>query len=103
MNNHLLYYREPAKHYMEALPLGNGSLGAMCYSLTDTDIISLNHDTMWTGHPRTVKKEGAYESYQRAQKQALAGAYRQAQEDTARMRLCLHAKCKVRKPTFLRC
>ena len=51
MSNNLLYYNKPAKHYMEALPLGNGSLGAMCYSSVGTDIISLNHDTLWTGHP----------------------------------------------------
>ena len=59
MCNRLLYYNKPAKHYMEALPLGNGSLGAMCYSSVGTDVISLNHDTLWTGHPRTARKRGA--------------------------------------------
>ena len=71
MHNELLYYSKPAKNYMEALPLGNGSLGAMCYSSVGKDVISLNHDTLWTGHPRTVRKEGAYESYLKAQKLAL--------------------------------
>ena len=81
MRNKLLYYNKPAKHYMEALPLGNGSLGAMCYSCVDTDIISLNHDTLWTGHHRTVRKEGAYESYLKAQKLALEGKYVKAQKE----------------------
>ena len=81
MRNKLLYYNKPAKHYMEALPLGNGSLGAMCYSSVGTDVISLNHDTLWTGHPRTVRKEGAYESYLKAQKLALEGKYVKAQKE----------------------
>lgn len=81
MSNNLLYYNKPAKHYMEALPLGNGSLGAMCYSSVGTDLISLNHDTLWTGHPRTVRKEGAYESYMKAQKLALEGKYVKVQKE----------------------
>lgn len=81
MNNKLLYYNKPAKHYMEALPLGNGSLGAMCYSSVATDVISLNNDTLWTGHPRTVQKEGAYESYLKAQRFALEGKYVKAQKE----------------------
>ena len=81
MYNKLLYYNRPAKHYMEALPLGNGSLGAMCYSSVGTDVISLNHDTLWTGHPRKIIKEGAYEAYIKAQKLALAGKYVKAQKE----------------------
>ena len=81
MHNEHLYYNKPAKHYMEALPLGNGSLGAMCYSSVGTDVISLNHDTLWTGHPRTVRKDGAYESYLKAQKLALEGKYVKAQKE----------------------
>ena len=81
MYNKLLYYNKPAKHYMEALPLGNGSLGAMCYSSVGTDVISLNHDTLWTGHPRTIKKDGAYESYLKARKLALSGKYVKAQKE----------------------
>ena len=81
MYNELLYYSKPAKHYMEALPLGNGSLGAMCYSSVGTDVISLNHDTLWTGHPRTIRKEGAYGSYLKAQRLALEGKYVKAQKE----------------------
>ena len=81
MNNELLFYNKPAKHYMEALPLGNGSLGAMCYSDVDTDVISLNHDSLWTGHPRTLEREGAYEAYLKAQKLALEGKYGKTQKE----------------------
>jgi len=76
-----LYYTEPAKYYMEALPLGNGSLGAMCYSGVERDEISLNHDTIWTGRPETVTREKGYESYQKMQKLVLEGKYKEAMEE----------------------
>ena len=81
MNSDTLFYKKPAKYWMEALPLGNGSIGAMCYSGVKTDEISLNHDTLWTGHPRTVTREGAFESYQRAQTLALEGKYRECHKE----------------------
>lgn len=81
MNTCTLYYKQPARQWMEALPLGNGSLGAMCYSGVQSDRLSLNHDTLWSGHPRKVTREGAFESYIKAQKLALKGKYRQAQKE----------------------
>lgn len=81
MNSKTLYYRQPAKYWMEALPLGNGSIGAMCYSGVGTDEISLNHDTLWSGHPRTVTRDGAFEAYQRAQKLALEGKYKECHDE----------------------
>ena len=81
MDNNMLFYTEPANNWHEALPLGNGSLGAMCYSGTQTDLLSLNHDTLWTGRPCTIKKDGAYESYQKAKSLVLRGAYDKAQAE----------------------
>lgn len=81
MNTNTLYYRQPAAQWMEALPLGNGSLGAMCWSGVKTDKISLNHDTLWSGHPRKVTREGAFESYEKAQQLALEGKYKQVQDE----------------------
>ena len=81
MHNELLFYNKPAKYYMEALPLGNGSLGAMCYSDVTDDVISLNHDSLWTGHPRTLERAGAYEAYLKAQKLALDGEYVKSQKE----------------------
>ena len=47
----VLHYNAPAQHFEEALPLGNGTLGAMVYGGTVTDRISLNDITLWTGEP----------------------------------------------------
>lgn len=37
--------------WTEALPVGNGRLGAMVYGCTDIEEIQLNEDTVWTGGP----------------------------------------------------
>lgn len=81
MHSNHLYYTQPAKYWMEALPLGNGAIGAMCYSGIQTDEIALNHDTLWSGHPRTVEREGVFESYKKAQALALAGKYKKCHDE----------------------
>ena len=45
-----LTYFSPAKEWLEALPLGNGRLGAMVYGGTKHEIIQLNEETLWSGH-----------------------------------------------------
>lgn len=47
----LLWYRAPAADFLAALPLGNGSTGAMLYGQPDVETIELNHDTLWAGGP----------------------------------------------------
>ena len=47
----VLRYDRPAKYFEEALPLGNGTLGAMVYGDTYHERISLNDITLWTGEP----------------------------------------------------
>lgn len=44
-----LWYDTPAANWDHALPLGNGSLGAMCFGGTTFDRFSLNDDTVWSG------------------------------------------------------
>ena len=46
-----LWYNRPAGYWVEALPLGNGRLGAMVYGGTASDTIQLNEDTYWSGSP----------------------------------------------------
>lgn len=47
----VLHYDRPASFFEEALPLGNGRLGAMVYGGISEEIISLNDITLWTGEP----------------------------------------------------
>ena len=55
--NTKLKYITPAKSFTEALPLGNGSLGAMVYGGVPEEHITLNHDTFWSGTGRRPEKE----------------------------------------------
>ncbi|APW62019.1 glycosyl hydrolase family 95 catalytic domain-containing protein [Paludisphaera borealis] len=47
-----LWYDHPAGAWLEALPLGNGRLGAMVYGGLPADRIQLNDDTLWSGGPK---------------------------------------------------
>lgn len=80
MSANTLYYKTPGAYWMERLPLGNGTLGAMCDSGTAADTVVINHDTLWSGRPRRVKKPGAKEAYQKAQALAKQGKYHKAQQ-----------------------
>ena len=45
----VLWYQQPAPEWMEAVPLGNGRIGASVYGGINTDRIALNEVTMWSG------------------------------------------------------
>ena len=45
-----LWYRRPAENWQEALPIGNGRLGAMVYGGVNRDVLFVNEDSVWGGH-----------------------------------------------------
>ena len=47
----MLWYDSPAGEWTEAMPIGNGSLGAMVFGDTDIERIQFNADTLWAGEP----------------------------------------------------
>ena len=47
----VLQYDRPAAYFEEALPIGNGRIGAMVYGGIDTAVFTLNDITLWTGEP----------------------------------------------------
>ncbi|MEO6851933.1 MAG: glycoside hydrolase family 95 protein, partial [Mucilaginibacter sp.] len=56
-----LWYKQPAKVWTEALPVGNGRLGAMVFGGVKQELIQLNESTLWTGGPvRTNVNPEAY-------------------------------------------
>ncbi len=50
-NNMKLWYDRPAQLWVEALPLGNGRLGAMMFGNPNNEEIQLNEETVWGGSP----------------------------------------------------
>ena len=59
LNPLTLWYRQPAVNWVEALPVGNGRLGAMVFGGTAHERIQFNEDTIWTGEPHEYQHEGA--------------------------------------------
>ena len=47
-----LWYRQPAAQWVEALPLGNGRLGAMVFGGVPLERFQLNEESLWDGYPR---------------------------------------------------
>lgn len=59
-NNDLkLWYNVPAAKWTDALPLGNGRLGAMVFGGVQQDRIQFNEETLWSGEPRDYNRPGA--------------------------------------------
>jgi len=54
-----LWYSKPASIWEEALPIGNGRLGAMVYGGIADEHIQFNEETLWTGAPHDYSHEGA--------------------------------------------
>ena len=48
-STNVLWYKQPAKEWIEALPLGNGRLGAMVYGNPVNEIIQINEESIWAG------------------------------------------------------
>lgn len=58
-----LWYREPAISWeKQALPIGNGRLGAMVFSGVEKDRLQLNEDTLWSGAPRDTTNPQALQA-----------------------------------------
>jgi len=55
-----LWYLQPATIWTEALPIGNGNLGAMIYGGVGEDHLQLNESTFWTGRPRSYQRPDAH-------------------------------------------
>jgi len=54
-----LWYPRPAQTWTEALPVGNGFMGAMVYGNPREERIQFNEYTIWTGQPRSYAHQGA--------------------------------------------
>ena len=56
----LLWYTSPAQKWDEALPVGNGRLGAMVFGKSGEERIQLNEETYWSGGPYSTVVKGGY-------------------------------------------
>ena len=75
----LLWYSEPALSWNEALPLGNGRIGAMVYGDARHERIGLNEDTLWSGGPAYYGDPDASNVFKQARDLALERRYSESQ------------------------
>ena len=77
--NKELWYRSSAQRWEEALPIGNGRIGAMVFGGGRVERMALNEETLWSGYPRQTDRVGAAAHYAQARDLALAGRLIEAQ------------------------
>ena len=83
-----LWYNQPARNWNEALPIGNGRLGAMVFGIAGAELIQLNEETLWSGGPANTNPNPEAVKYLPKIRQALlAENYQEAE--------VLQKRCKV--------
>ncbi|MCK4958279.1 MAG: glycoside hydrolase family 95 protein, partial [Planctomycetes bacterium] len=78
--NTTLWYSQPAELWSEALPVGNGRLGAMVFGGMGDERIQFNEDTLWQGEPRDYTHPGAAEHLPTIRRLLFEGKQAEAQE-----------------------
>ena len=75
-----LWYKQPASEWVEALPVGNGRLGAMVYGDPWKETLQLNENTVWAGQPNRNDNPDAKAALTEVRKLIFEGKYKEAQE-----------------------
>lgn len=74
-----LWYKQPAKIWEEALPIGNGRIGAMVFGGIWTEHLQLNEDTIWYGGPRDRNNPDSLENLPKIRELLRSGQIGQAE------------------------
>lgn len=75
-----IWFNRPADDWNEALPVGNGRLGAMIFGGVEKEHIELNESTVWTGEPRWDANPQALKNLPRVRTLLFDGKYREAED-----------------------
>jgi alpha-L-fucosidase 2 len=74
-----LQYDKPATNWNEALPLGNGRLGAMVFGNPQKDELQLNEETVWAGEPGNNVPKNVFSNIEAIRKLLFEGKNKEAQ------------------------
>lgn len=80
-----LNYDQPAQNWNQALPIGNGRLGAMVFGGVNEERLQLNEETVWAGEPGNNIPENVFDSIVEIRKLLFAKQYKEAQEMSNRV------------------
>jgi alpha-L-fucosidase 2 len=75
-----LWYRQPAARWEEALPIGNGRLGAMVFGGVQEERLQLNEDTIWAGEKRDRNNPNGAKAIPEVRRLLMAGKVKEAEE-----------------------
>ena len=75
-----IWFNKPAESWNEALPVGNGRLGAMVFGGVEMERIQLNEESVWTGKPRWDANPDALKNLPEVRKLLFEGKYREAEK-----------------------
>ena len=89
-----IWFSKPAAQWVEALPVGNGRLGAMVFGDPQLEHLQFNEATLWTGHPHEYQHAGAVQFLPEIRQLLAQGKQREAQDLAERefMSVPLHQK-----------
>ncbi len=76
----VLWYRQPAEKWLEALPLGNGWMGAMVFGGLRQERIALNESSFWSGRPHDYNDPNAGRYFPQIRDLVFAGKFQEAEK-----------------------
>lgn len=76
----VLWYDRPAGHWLEAMPMGNGMVGAMVFGGVGRERIALNESTFWSGRPEDYDNPEARDHFPQIRALVQAGRFREAEQ-----------------------
>jgi alpha-L-fucosidase 2 len=80
-----LWYRTPAQVWnREALPIGNGNLGAMIFGGVEKERLQVNEHSLWSGHPEVIDSPKTLEALPKVRQLLFEGKYTEAQQMASR-------------------
>ncbi len=80
-----LWYTQAATEWTDALPMGNGRLGAMVYGGIEQEHLQLNEDTLWSGGPHCYDNPDAYQHLAAVRELLERGRYADAEATAQKM------------------
>jgi alpha-L-fucosidase 2 len=75
-----IWFNKPADSWNDALPVGNGRLGAMIFGGIEKEHLQLNEESVWTGKPRWDANPDALKSLPKVRKLLFEGKYTEAEK-----------------------
>ena len=75
----VLWYRQPANTWLQAMPLGNGMIGAMVFGGIPQERIALNESSFWSGRPHDYDDTNAFEYFGKIRDLVFADKFQEAE------------------------